>query len=328
MVKIASCFSGIGGYELGLLRAIPDSKVIWQCEIDPFCQRVLKKHWPDAKLYTDITKMDTQEVERPDILAGGYPCQDISIAGKGEGIHGKNSGLWFYMLALISRIRPSIVCLENVAVHTIRGGREVVGSLAQLGYDCEWGVIRSGSAFGAPHRRARWFCIAYSYHRSKAAEIQAGRKINPLCDTRRRHETSHSLCFGRLEHTGQQEKIQSSQHKRIQREEGEQSFLSEPLHSSDKISTNAYCQRCQEQSFYSEPMESTRFPECGMCKTRRENSGNYWKEVEAPSPLCGMDDGIPNRVDRIRSLGNAIVPQCAEWIGRRIVESNLISFTK
>lgn len=278
MVKIASCFSGIGGYELGLLRAIPDSKVIWQCEIDPFCQRVLRKHWPDAKLYTDITKMDTQEVERPDILAGGYPCQDISIAGKGEGIHGKNSGLWLYMLALISRIRPPIVCLENVAVHTIRGGREVVGSLAQLGYDCEWGVIRSGSAFGAPHRRARWFCIAYSYHRSKTEQIQAGRKINPLCDTRRGHETSDS-----------------------------------------------YCQRCQEQSFYSEPMESTRFPECGMCKTRRENSGNYWKEVEAPSPLCGMDDGIPNRVDRIRSLGNAIVPQCAEWIGRRIVESNLLT---
>ena len=278
MVKIASCFSGIGGYELGLQRAIPDSKVIWQCEIDPFCQRVLKKHWPDAKLYTDITKMDTQEVERPDILAGGYPCQDISIAGKGEGIHGKNSGLWFNMLALISRIRPSIVCLENVAVHTIRGGREVVGSLAQLGYDCEWGVIRSGSAFGAPHRRARWFCIAYSYHRSKAAEIQAGRKINPLCDTRRGHETSHS-----------------------------------------------YCQRCQEQSFYSKRMEQTHFPKCRMCKTRRENSGNYWKEVEAPSPLCGMDDGIPNRVDRIRSLGNAIVPQCAEWIGRRIVESNLLT---
>ena len=270
MVNIASCFSGIGGYELGLLRAIPDSKIIWQCEIDPFCQRVLKKHWPDAKLYTDITKMDTQEVERPDILAGGYPCQDISIAGKGEGIHGKNSGLWFNMLALISRIRPPIVCLENVAVHTIRGSREVVGSLTQLGYDCEWGVIRSGSAFGAPHRRARWFCIAYSYHRSKAAEIQAGRKINPLCDTRRRHETSHS-----------------------------------------------YCKRTQIQTtrgYTSEQLSG------GNGKER-----NFWKEVAAPSPLCGMDDGIPNRVDRIRSLGNAIVPQCAEWIGRRIVESNLLT---
>lgn len=279
MITIGSCFSGIGGLELGLERSIPSSKVIWQCEQDKFCQQVLKKHWPEARLYNDIRTMSTQDVERPTILCGGFPCQDISLAGKGEGIHGKKSGLWHHMLALIGRILPRIIVLENVSAITFRGGRDVVGSLAELGYSCEWGVIRSGSTFGAPHRRARWFCVAYSYHRSEAPEIQATREKHLMCNSGRGHDAP-----------------------------------------------NTERERCEEQSQHTQPMGQTRQSIGRSCKDRRENKRNYWQRCQTPSPLCRMDDGVPNRVDRLRALGNAVVPQCAEWIGTQIWRSGLLSF--
>ena len=268
MIKIGSVFSGIGGFELGLERAIPNSQTIWQCEQDKYCRSILQQHWPDAKMYDDITKMDTAEVERPHILCGGFPCQDISVAGKGGGIHGKKSGLYWHLYALISRFRPSIVVLENVPAISFRGAREVLGSLAQIGYDAEWTTI-SARQFGAPHLRKRWFCIAYSYHRSKATEIQAGRKINPLCDTRRGHETSHS-----------------------------------------------YCKRAQVQT-------NRKYTSEQMLRGNGEK-WNFWKKGASESPLCAVDDGIPQRVARLKALGNAIVPQCSEYIGHCIVRSGLL----
>ena len=158
MITIGSLFSGIGGFELGLERAIPNSKTIWQCEQNEFCRKILKKHWPDATIYTDITKMDTQEVPFVDIMCGGFPCQDISLTGKGAGINGKKSGLWWFMHGCISRLRPSVIVLENVPAITFRGGIDVVGAITELGYDCEWGIVPAGGpkGFGAPHLRKRW----------------------------------------------------------------------------------------------------------------------------------------------------------------------------
>ena len=287
MITIGSCFAGIGGLELGLERSIPGSKVIWQCEQNTFCQQVLKKHWPEARLYNDIRTMSTQDVERPTILCGGFPCQDLSLAGKGEGIHGERSGLWWYMHALIGRVRPPIVVLENVAAITIRGGRDVLGSLAELGYHCEWGVIRSASSFGAPHRRARWFCVAYSNR------------------------------IGRMEHTRLKKEIQQPRLGGIQREEGEQSRLSESLHSCNQDASHTKRERTQVSVKGKYPSEQV---PGSNGKTR-----NFWRESQAPSPICRMDDGVPNRVDRLRALGNAVVPQCAEWIGEQIWRSGLLS---
>lgn len=241
-ITIGSLFAGIGGFELGLERAIANSKTIWQCEQDKYCRTVLSKHWPNAKIYTDITEMNTDEIERPDIICGGFPCQDISIAGKGEGIHGKKSGLWWEMHRIISDLRPRIAILENVPAITFRGGRDVLGSLASIGYDAEWTVI-SARQFGAPHFRRRWFCVAYSN------------------------------------------------------------------------ST-----RCKKWIF-TKPAEQMR--QYAQSNTQ-DASQSYWKRYEAPSALCTVDDGIPNRVARLKALGNAIVPQCSEYIGHCIVQSGLL----
>ena len=162
MITIGSCFSGIGGFELGLESAIPNSKTIWQIEQDQFCQQILKKHWPHALIHGDIKNATEQNLERPDILCGGFPCQDISVAGKGEGIiNGTRSSLFFDMWRLCMQLRPSIIILENVPALYSRGLGEVLRTVAESGiYECEWGYLEA-QYFGAPHKRRRIFIVCY-----------------------------------------------------------------------------------------------------------------------------------------------------------------------
>lgn len=251
MYKIGSLFSGIGGFELGLERAIP-AETIWQVEQDKFCQSILKKHWPKAKIYDDVRNITKDNVEPVDILCGGFPCQDISIAGKTRGLKGEKSGLWWEMWRIISELRPRIIVLENVSNILRLGGREVVGSLAQIGYDAEWTTLRA-SDFGAPHRRERWFCVAYP----------------------------------------------------------NSEFL-------DNDKSMEWKKRGQKTS-------STRKMDAFNKISRKRTSNNpRWEENVHPPQFCHVDDGIPNRVARLKALGNAIVPQCSQWIGEQIWKSGIL----
>lgn len=154
-----SLFSGIGGIDLGLDRAGFTCK--WQVERDPFCLKVLEKHWPTVPKYTDITTLDPTKLEHVDLIAGGFPCQDISNASStATGLAGERSGLWWQMLQTICMVRPRYVLVENVAAILRRGVDQVLGSLAEAGYDAEWDCLPA-SEFGACHKRNRWFALAY-----------------------------------------------------------------------------------------------------------------------------------------------------------------------
>lgn len=156
-MKIGSLFSGIGGLELGLEAAL-GAETLWQCESDPYARAVLERHWPEVERYDDVKTM----VRPPyvEILCGGFPCQDISNAGKREGIHGQKSSLWFEFARIIAEVRPQYVVVENVAALARRGLDVVLGDLARLGYDAEWSVV-SAESVGAPHRRNRLFVLAW-----------------------------------------------------------------------------------------------------------------------------------------------------------------------
>ncbi len=158
MMKVGSLFAGIGGFDLGLERA--GFEIAWQVEIDEWCQRVLAKHWPHVQRYGDIQSVDWGTVEPVDVLCGGFPCQDISLAGKGAGLAGERSGLWFEYAKAIEALTPRYVIIENVAALRSRGLDQVLGALAALGYDAEWHCIPA-SAVGAPHRRDRVWIVAY-----------------------------------------------------------------------------------------------------------------------------------------------------------------------
>lgn len=261
--SIGSLFAGIGGFELGLERAIPGAYTLWQVEQNNFCQKVLAKHWPQAKIYDDVRNITKNNVQQVDILCGGFPCQDISVAGKKEGLNGEKSGLYWEMHRIIEELQPRAVIMENVAAITIRGLGTVLGSLSEIGYDAEWCTIQA-SDFGAPHKRARWFCIAYP------------RTIGFYLDNERR-------------------------------------LSSNPTSNS------------KQQPTYSCSMEQRFRSERTICESLRNNkSGGYWARFATQSPVCRRDDGIPHRVDRCRALGNAIVPQCSEWIGRKLWESGIL----
>ena len=157
-MKHGSLFSGIGGIDLGFEMA--GIETVWNCEIDEWCRNLLKKRFPGATQYDNVETIGKHNLEPVDIISGGFPCQDISVAGKGEGLDGKRSGLWFEMHRIISELRPRFALIENVQLLTKRGGTRVLSDLAEIGYDAEWQII-SAASVGARHLRKRLWIVAY-----------------------------------------------------------------------------------------------------------------------------------------------------------------------
>ncbi len=230
-----SLFAGIGGFDLGFERA--GMKTIWQVEIDEYCRRVLARHFPNAERFNDVRGCGANNLKWVDIICGGFPCQDISIANsKRTGLAGERSGLWSEYARIISELRPRFVVVENVAALLIPADdREIapiatiLGDLAALGYDAEWDCIPA-CAVGAPHLRERIWIVAY-----------------PQC----------------------------------------------------------------------QGLEGMRLSRVVLTDAPK---GEIRDARLSPSDTVRKRNGIPNYMDRIHALGNAIVPQIAEWIGRRIVE--------
>jgi DNA (cytosine-5)-methyltransferase 1 len=264
---VGSLFSGIGGLDLGLERA--GMRVVWQSEIDPFACKVLKKHWPEVVNHGDIKQIDWATVEPVDIICGGYPCQPFSTAGKRRGTDDPRH-LWPWVRTAISELRPKYAILENVRGHLSMGGLQVIGELAEIGYDAEWRVV-SAAGVGAPHRRERIIIVAYPNSEFK-------------------HERGY--IYGQ-EETRQGKAIQGS----FNRSSSEMAYTDD--------------HRCW-QSTSAAQEKPKRWAKTAACKCG-------WWETE---PDVGrVADGIPDRVDRLRGLGNAVVPQVAEYIGRLITTS-------
>lgn len=164
-VTIGSLFSGVGGLELGLECALRDGgfdvETAWQCEQDEWCRGILARHWPSAVRYDDVRGVGASNAPRVDVLCGGFPCQDVSYAGKGAGLAGERSGLWYEFARIVRELRPRIVVVENVAALASRGLDTVLGDLSDAGYDAVWLDVRA-SDVGAPHRRERLFIVAWN----------------------------------------------------------------------------------------------------------------------------------------------------------------------
>lgn len=155
-MKHGSLFSGIGGFERGAELAGIETK--WNCEYEKHNRKILHKHWPLTEQYDDIRTM--QNPGYVDIISGGFPCQDISVAGSMEGIAGARSGLWGEMFRICGQVRPKYIIIENSPALTIRGFEQVLCDLSKIGYSAEWQCL-SNLSFGYPHRRERIYVIAY-----------------------------------------------------------------------------------------------------------------------------------------------------------------------
>jgi len=173
-MTFGSLFAGIGGMDLGLERAGMECR--WQVEINPYCRGVLARHWPNVKRYGDIRELTGNDLERVDLIGGGFPCQDVSQAGRRAGIGGQRSGLYAEMLRLVSGLRPRFVLMENVTGLLVRGMGRVLGDLAEIGFDAEWDCItRFGRWRPSPQRSGihtclpRWLTTGRNGFRRKSA---------------------------------------------------------------------------------------------------------------------------------------------------------------
>ena len=267
-------FHGIGGFALGASWAGMKFNNHFCSDIEPYAQELYKLRFPDSIQLGDITKIDTEELKKYGdkwIISGGFPCQDISIAGKGAGIHGERSGLWFEYWRLINDLRPRFAIMENVGMLIHRGLGEVLGSLAEIGYNAEWQDIRAEDV-GAPHKRERIWIIAYT-----AGDTARGNKSRIRRQLGRTSEIFNEYPY---------KKISNTDNKRLQRWQN--------TGSSEEVRTD------REQQF----------------KRQSEQPGKHYWSIE---PSVGrLANGIPRRVDRLKGLGNAIVPQIAEILFRQI----------
>lgn len=185
MIRTLDLFSGIGGFSLGL-RWAGGFETVGFCEIDPLCRHVLAKHWPEVWTHDDIRTITTDLVAdragRVDCIVGGFPCQDISVAGKGAGIGGKRSGLWSEMLRLIDGIRPRWCVVENVPALRTRGADDVLAALEAIGYSCR-ALVVGAWCVGAKQKRNRVWIIA---------NLDAARRAN-VQGRQRQTATAHAI---------------------------------------------------------------------------------------------------------------------------------------
>jgi DNA (cytosine-5)-methyltransferase 1 len=265
MLTFGELFAGIGGFSLGLERA--GMKCKWQVEIDPYATAVLKKHWPEVPKHDDVRTFPPQGDYAVDLICGGFPCQDISVAGKGAGLAGARSGLWYEFARIIGVVRPRYVVVENVSALLTRGMDAVLRTLSTLGYDAEWHVVPA-SAVGAPHRRERvwivgirrWHCSKADASCSNADGLGSHREeIDIDCGSREEPDVPDANRAGR-----------------------------------------------QQQ----------RRPEPVPAEQLAAQCGGWW---ESEPDVGRVAHGVPSRVDRLRCLGNAVVPQVVEVIGRAII---------
>lgn len=190
-MKIGSLFSGIGGLELGLeWSGLGETR--WQVEKDQFCREVLAKHWPHVERFEDVCSVGKHNLAPVDLICGGFPCQDVSSAGKGAGLSGERSGLWREYARILSELRPRWVVVENVASGAQRWLDTVVRELEDIAYAC-LPVPLSAFDVGAPHLRRRLFVIAADAHPNSNG--QSVRTIN--AEVAGTPEPAHALRKGR-----------------------------------------------------------------------------------------------------------------------------------
>jgi len=292
-MNILDLFSGIGGFSLGLERA--GMKTVAFCEVDKKCQQVLKKHWPGVPIFDDVSTLKGEDIEETvDVICGGFPCQDISLAGKGAGLEGKRSGLWSEFKRLIEEIKPKYAIIENVSALRGRGLDQVLREISEIGYDAEWHCITAASV-GAPHRRDRIWILAYPHNkRLEGREWNDQRERREVLSSEQQDRNEIRSEVGRIDRVSTQENVSNTNLPRLER------WLSDGIASS---------QGWEESSDGCTTERSVR--------RRRGRNGEWTSE-----PSVGrVVDGFPGRVDRLKQLGNAVVPQIPELIGRAICQA-------
>jgi DNA (cytosine-5)-methyltransferase 1 len=347
MLTFGSLFAGIGGLDLGLERAGMTCR--FQVEIDDYATQVLAKHWLHVVRHRDVRSVGRHNLEYVDLICGGFPCQDISNAGKRAGIDGERSGLWAEFARIVGELRPRFVLVENVSALLGRGIGRVLGDLAALGYDAEWDVL-SACQFGAPHARERLFILAYAEglrgelwpapsqrpgRFASGGVASDGQCWPPEPGIRRVVDgppAGLDVLGGLDAEQGNSTQAESTQHITFQCFVREVWEHYERATASREVRSNGNSAIVSDVS-YTDPRSKRLL---GTWLEKDEELRDLWHAVYTEPQQATQDMqrrlfervrtierrekmATKNRVDRLRTLGNAVVPQVAEYIGRQII---------
>jgi DNA (cytosine-5)-methyltransferase 1 len=306
-LQLLDTFSGIGGFSYAAEHIVGGFETVAFVEREPYCQRILGKHWPNVPIYGDITTFNPRP-HSADVICGGFPCQDISTAGKQAGIkEGTRSGLFYELIRVIRLVQPRYVVLENVAAILANGLDTVLGELAEAGFDAEWACIPA-SAVGACHQRDRWWLVAYpqgqqcndrgSAHSAGPAKAAAQLGNGDGSDAAGL-DILAAMLECRYELAADADDIRSPR-----------SDL--PLPSLRGSNEGRKIELGNRQAFWPQPWT--------FGHAWRQPLNPKWRSYVSKPVLCRGDDGLSNRVDRLKALGNAVVPQVAAIPLARVLE--------
>lgn len=287
MLNGLDLFSGIAGITTGLSEWV---RPVAYCEIAKHPRANLldlqrQGKIPRAPIWNDIRTLKGQYIPVPvDIIYGGFPCQDISVAGNGAGLEGKRSGLFFEIVRLVQEIKPAFIFLENVPAIRTRGLPRVIKEISSLGYDCRWTIV-SAAELGAPHLRERWWLLAHAN----------GKQLR-----------EQSECVG----------WSSGQAITTEYCQNDSDSKSEPvnvLSSEERISFRGSSRSCQEFLANATGQGRKRWINAktaweAFAERRSCDSGEWPLWLPEPA-ICRGSDGLSHRVDELKSLGNAVTPQ-------------------
>jgi len=334
-MRFISFFAGIGGFDLGFERA--GMECVAQIEIDPFCQKVLAKHWPNVLRFGDIRNVGKHNLPEADVFIGGFPCQPHSTAGKRKGAK-DDRNLWPEYFRVIDECRPAWVVGENVLGIRTTILDQVLSDMESLEYSTVT-LDLPAAGFNAPHKRERIFIVAYS--KSGAGRIPEQSREESLHASRVSEKgnvaNAHSFRFVQSEigkshyniygiNQAQKQERRSELYAPVSSGEAAANAAGEGLEGKagaelqnkviSGIYSNAEGKRLQGE--WTPGEQEPEAPGRSGLSFGSNGDGNFWQTEPG---VCGVVDGVPDRVDRIRTLGNAVVPQVAEFIADAIIQT-------
>jgi DNA (cytosine-5)-methyltransferase 1 len=312
MLRLLDTFSGIGGFSYAAEQIVGGYETVAFVEREPSCQKILHKHWPDVPIHNDITTFSPAP-RSADVVCGGFPCQDISAAGKQAGIkEGTRSGLFYELMRVVRLVGPQYVVLENVAAITSNGLDIVLGTLAEAGFDAEWACIPAAD-MGACHRRDRWWCVAYATGSAREFQHSEWQEIRDKPAINGKEGIASRVTYA----SGTDQPRRSEGAGRRQCSPADAGSCGVPQGSrcadATAVPNGQRQQECQPAAISSGSGRA-----CWSNAPQRLNPD--WRSYLSQPVLCRGDDGLSNRVDRLKSLGNAVVPQVAAIPLARVLE--------
>lgn len=325
-MKVLDLFSGIGGFSLGLDRA--GFETVAFCEIEKYPISILKKHWPDVPVFEDVRKLNKEALENVgiksvDVVCGGFPCQPFSVAGKQEG---KNDDrhLWPEMFRIIKETRPSWVIGENVAGFVSMALDDVLFDLESEGYETQSFVIPA-CAVNASHRRDRVWIVAYAAKQG----LQVGRQAGE-CESGKEEEARAKHGSKRHGESGLYSHAKHNGASALPKSRGKRKAIfnnSKGANQASELEGVCISSNVAHAASGRQPTKGAHGESCDPATRQNGETANALNgchgRINPPteSPVCSRDNGVSNRVARLKALGNAVVPQIPELIGRAIMDS-------